>query len=254
MRARVARWLYPTAALGSLLLLWEVLGHFGARTADRTPIPTEILASLASDPGFYLTNASATVFEAVSGLIFAVCAAGLVASAFTLSGATRKTLMPLVVVSQTVPLVAVAPLLAEVIGNGLWSRIVVSAWLCWFPAVISITHGMLNVDERLLAVFESCDARPLDIFWKLRVPSSAVSFVSGFRAAAGFALIGAIVVEYSGAPSGLGAFIMAQTIHPTDRVRLFGVVVMASIAGLALTEGTHAIVKWVLRRYVGNDQ
>ncbi len=250
LRSEVTRWLYPAVILTVVFLLWEVLGRAGQRTVTSTPLPTEVFTSLAHNPGFYLHHTAVTIGEALGGLVVATVAALLAASLFALSNTARSAFMPIVIGSQTIPLVAVAPLLSPLLGDGFISMIVVAAWLCWFPAVVSATHGLLNVDRRHLALFQSYGASRLDIFWKLRAPNAAPSLVAGVRAAAGFALIGAIVVEYTNAKEGLGAFIMAQTIHRTDSVKLFGVVVVAAIAGLALTEGAYALTRWSLRRYL----
>ena len=244
------RWLYPTVTLAALFTLWQLSGGTNHPSGSGTPVPSEILRSLAAEPRFYASRAGVTIFEAVAGLALAISLAFTVASAFALSGAARKALMPLVIASQTVPLVAVAPLLSRLIGDGIGSRIVVAAWLCWFPAVVSATHGMLDVDPRLFAVFETYRASRGRIFWKLRLPHSLAALVAGIRTTAGFALIGAIVAEYSGAQDGLGAYIMEQTIHRTDSVRLFGVVVVSSVAGLLMTEATYLVSRRVLRRYL----
>lgn len=247
MSATLQRWGLPVAVLTSLLLSWEVTGRASGGT---TPVPSQVLSSFVADPQFYLRATGATAVEAVGGLLIAVGAAVTVASAFALWVPVRRAFLPLVIASQTIPLIAIAPLLATVIGDGLASRVLVTAWLCWFPMVVSTTHGMMTVDPRQLALFETYGAKRSAIFWKLQAPSSAPALLAGVRAAAGFALIGAIVVEYSGATEGLGAFLMGQLIHPTDAVRVFGVVLVASLGGLALTEGAHALATRLLRRYL----
>lgn len=244
------RWAPPVLAAAAILALWELAGRLFGEPGVGTPVPSAVVRSLFLDPGFYLTEAIPTFFEAVAGLFFAVAGSVVIASCFALWVPVRRAFLPLVIASQTVPLIAVAPLLASVIGEGLFSRVVVTAWLCWFPVVVTTTHGMMNVDQRHLALFETYAAKTTDIFWKLRVPSAAPSLVAGVRAAAGFALIGAIVVEYSGAEHGLGAFLMAQAIHPTDATRVFGVVLVSSMGGLLLTESAHALTRAALARFL----
>ncbi len=247
-RAQSSRVALPTAVLVALTAAWEVLGR--ARAASGTPLPSEVLVSLFREPGFYAHHAALTGAVAVGGLSIAV-ALGLVAAAgFSVWSRFRQALFPIVVLSQTVPLIAIAPLLASLIGDGAASRVLVTSWLCWFPVVVGATHGLMNVDSRLLALFEGLGADRGDIFWKLRAPSAAPSIVASVRAAAGFALIGAIVSEYSGTREGLGGFLMAEVIRPTNAVHVFGVMLVASIGGLALTEGAHGLARRALRRYL----
>jgi NitT/TauT family transport system permease protein len=140
--------------------------------------------------------------------------------------------------------------LATIIGDGLFSRIFITAWLCWFPLVVSATQGLLRVEPEHYALFATYGASRGDVFWKLRVPNCTPTVLAGMRAAAGFAFIGAIVVEYTGATKGLGAFLIAQARNPTDPVRVFGVVLVCAMCGLLLTQASHGIARHLLRRYV----
>jgi len=243
----IRQWISPGLALIGLLALWEVAARV---THADTPAPTQILQSLASDSRFYLENAALTMLEAVGGLVIAIVIAYSTASLFALWAPVRRALFPLVIASQTIPLVAVAPVLATIIGDGLFSRIFITAWLCWFPLVVSATHGLLHVEPEHHALFATYGASRSDVFWKLRVPNCTGTVLAGMRAAAGFAFIGAIVVEYSGATKGLGAFLIAQARNPTDPVRVFGVVVVCALCGLLLTQVSHGIVRQLLHRYL----
>jgi ABC-type nitrate/sulfonate/bicarbonate transport system permease component len=243
----VREWISPSLALIGLLAVWEVAARL---THSATPAPTQILHSLASDPRFYLENAGFTMLEAVGGLVIAIVIAYLTASLFAFWAPVRRAFFPLVIASQTIPLVAVAPVLATLIGEGLFSRIFITSWLCWFPLVVSATHGLLHVEPEHYALFATYGASRSDVFWKLRVPNCTGTVLAGMRAAAGFAFIGAIVVEYSGATKGLGAFLIGQARHPTDPVRVFGVVIVCALCGLLLTQVSHGIARHLLRRYL----
>src|SRR4051812_20006010 len=142
-------WISPGLALVALLAAWEVAGRV---THAKTPVPTQILQSLASDSRFYLENAAMTMLEAVGGLVIAIIIAYSTASLFALWAPVRRSLFPLVIASQTIPLVAVAPVLATLIGEGLFSRIFITSWLCWFPLVVSATHGLLHVEPEHYAL------------------------------------------------------------------------------------------------------
>ncbi|HEY6219204.1 MAG TPA: ABC transporter permease subunit [Gemmatimonadaceae bacterium] len=245
------QWISPALALVGLLAMWEVAGRV---TDASTPVPTKIVRSLASDSRFYLENTAVTMFEAVGGLVIAIVIAYSTASLFAFFAPVRRAIFPLVIASQTIPLIAVAPVLATLIGDGMFSRIFITAWLCWFPLVVSATHGLLHVAPEHYALFATYGASRSDVFWKLRVPNCTGTVLAGMRAAAGFAFIGAIVVEYSGATKGLGAFLIAQARQPTDPVRVFGVVVVSALSGLLLTQVSHGLVRYLLRRYLPAEQ
>lgn len=241
------QWISPALALVGLLAVWEIAGRI---THASTPVPTQILNSLATDSRFYLENTAVTMFAAVGGLLMAIVVAYSTASLFAFWAPVRRAFFPLVIASQGIPLVAVAPVLAALIGDGMFSRIFITAWLCWFPLVVSATHGLLHVEPEHHALFATYGASRGDVFWKLRVPNCTGTVLAGMRAAAGFAFIGAIVVEYSGASKGLGAFVIAQARQPTDMVRVFGVVVVSALAGLLLVQVSHGIARYLLRRYL----
>ena len=241
------QWISPAIALTGLLTVWEVAGRV---THATTPVPTQILRSLATDSGFYLENTGVTMLEAVGGLLLAIVIAYSTASLFAYFAPVRRAFFPLVIASQGIPLVAIAPVLATIIGEGFFSRIFIVAWLCWFPLVVSATHGLLHVEPEHYALFATYGASRGDVFWKLRVPNCTGTVLAGMRAAAGFAFIGAIVVEYSGATKGLGAFVISQARNPTDMVRVFGVVVVSALAGLLLVQVSHGIARHLLRRYL----
>ena len=244
---RLRQWIAPALALVGLLAVWEIAGRV---THASTPVPTQILHSLATDSRFYLENTAVTMTEAVGGLLLAIVIAYSTASLFAYWAPVRRAFFPLVIASQGIPLVAIAPVLATIIGDGFFSRIFVTMWLCWFPLVVSATHGLLHVEPEHYALFATYGASRSDVFWKLRVPNCTGTVLAGMRAAAGFAFIGAIVVAYTGATNGLGAFVRAQARHPTDEVRVFGVVVVSALAGLLLVQVSHGAVRYLLRRYL----
>lgn len=246
-RTRLIAWL--SAAAGFLLLaaLWQL-----AAWLDGAVSPAAVLAAIVRRRDAFLNDALVSLAEAFCGLTVALVAAFLTATALAMSEAVNRAASPLILASQTVPLVAIAPLLAGVLGSGFVSIVVITAWLCWFPAVIAFIHGLRTVSADQLIVFRVARAGRWQIFRHLRLPGAAPALASGVRASAGFALIGALVAEYSGAKAGLGAAIIRHVagIEVLANDELIGLVVVCSLLGLLLTWGAHAAARRVLRPWL----
>jgi NitT/TauT family transport system permease protein len=247
--------LYPIIVLVVLVAVWQLAASSSSGNSAGVPAPSDIFAALAREPGLYLGKAAITFFEAAVGLILAVCFGLLVASAFVLSSSIRSGFLPLVIAMQTIPLVAVAPILNVYLGNGIVSKIVVAALLCWFPTIMNATRGMLDVNPAHAAVFDIYAARKMHVFWKLRVPNSVAFVASGIRISAALAMIGTIVAEYSDPNNGLGWFIFQLSVPaPKQPDRLYAAILVASAAGVALTELSHFLISRMLQRYIVKDE
>jgi ABC-type nitrate/sulfonate/bicarbonate transport system permease component len=236
--------------LVGLVLVWEVAASLFGGIA-----PTAILSALIREAGLFGQHVAVTAFEAVAGLALALTFALLTSSAFALSRRANEVAMPLVIASQTVPLVAISPLLAALIGDGLLANILITAWLCWFPAVIAFTHGFLHVHPERLSIFRVASGTRWQIYRNLRLPGASGAIVSGVRAAAGFAVIGAIVAEYGVANSGLGAIIIqhVREIHVLPPDALGALVVVCALLGTAVTWGAYAVAKFALRPWLVDE-
>jgi NitT/TauT family transport system permease protein len=248
---QLPKWLFPAIIVAALLLAWELTVRL-AGSPGGPPAPTAVAAAIVRNIPFLTRNALFTLFEAAAGLTIAVTAAFLVASAFARSPLAHASFMPLVLAAQTVPVLAIAPLLAAAIGEGVFANVVVTAYLCWFPSVIAFTHGFLNVDPDRLALFEVHRATPGQTWRRLRLPGAAPALVAGIRTSAGLGVISAIVAEYGTLVGGIGATIVRHIRHievlPNDR--LYALVVVASLAGVAFTEGAHLLARWSLRGWL----
>lgn len=239
------------ATLVSLLLLWEVAARPGGPQAVLPP-PSTIVAALWDYRELFAPHALATLLEALGGLIIALLLAFATATISALSLTGHRIVTPLVLAQQTVPLLAIGPLIAPLMGNGPFAIMLIAAWLCWFPAVTAFTLGFLRVRAEWIAVFRVAGASRWQTYRFLRLPGAALSLVTGVRAAAGLALIGAIVAEYGGAQRGLGALIMQ---HVSDdralpAMAVFALVLLCSSLGLLFTWGATAAARAALRKQI----
>lgn len=234
-----------------VLLIWEL--YVRLHNPDFTlSSPSAILTSIIQQKELWLEQSLPTLFVAISGLVLGLVLAFITSSIIAFSRLMDTALTPLVLASQTLPIVAIGPIIASIIGAGLFSQVVITAWLCWFPAVIAFTYGMQNVPAERLNLMKISEASKWQIYTKLQLPGSANYIVSGIRASAGLALISAIVIEYGGAEKGLGATII-QYVNGSlalSNDALIALVVICSLLGLTITWFFYSISKLALGHYL----
>jgi ABC-type nitrate/sulfonate/bicarbonate transport system permease component len=164
-----------------------------------------------------------------------------------LSGVVRDTLNPLIVVSQTIPILAIAPILIIWLGFGIWPKAIVVLLICFFPVAVSTFAGLGTADPEATKMMRSLDASRLQILWRVETPTALPYFFTGARLAVVLAPIGAIFGEWVGSSSGLGHLIL-QDNGQLETARLFASVVILSTMALLLFALTalaqRRIVTW----------
>ncbi|NAZ88369.1 ABC transporter permease subunit [Kineococcus sp. T90] len=220
-------WLPTVVVLLVAGVVWE-------RVAVADPYVLPRLAAvgeqLAGDPGFYLRNAGTTLLEALLGLALGAAAALVVAVVVSESVLARRAVMPLAVILNVTPVVAIAPALTVAFGFGYLPRVLVAALTTFFPVLMNTATGLRSVRREVLQVFRTVHASRWDVLLRLRFPSALPFVFAALRVVFPLSLVGAIVAEFSaaGATAGLGTVIkVAASNSQLDRV-------FASIACLAL--------------------
>ncbi len=207
------------------------------------PPPSAVVAELARTPGVFAGNAAHTVFEAGAGLVVAAAAALLFAAAAVHSQLLDRLLTPLVVVSQTVPVIALAPLLVLWFGYGDLPRVVICALIAFFPMAVTALQGFRSTDPQLLLLLRSVNASRWDVFWRVRVPGAAPFLAAGFRTGVTLSLVGAVVAEWTGTDRGLGYVVLSANSRLATAQAFAAVLV---ITALGLT--AYAIAVMLERR------
>lgn len=173
-----------------------------------------------------------TAVAALTGLLISTLAGVITACLFSASGLVRRALYPYAVLLQTIPVIAVAPIIIVTTGRGFWSICLVSAIISLFPIITNTTTGLLQIDEDLLDLFRLHRATWLQTLLRLRLPSAMPYVIAGLRIASGSAIVGAIVGEFfvgTGAP-GLGTLIQRKA-AALNLSELFAVVIASSTLG-----------------------
>jgi ABC-type nitrate/sulfonate/bicarbonate transport system permease component len=140
---------------------------------------------------------------------------------------------PLLVVSQTIPTIALAPLFAVWFGLGLLPKVIVVFLVCFFPIVVSLVDGLDSVDADLLNLFRTMGAKKVQIFRYLKMPASMVNFFSGLRIAATYSIMGAVIAEWLGGEKGIGIY-MLRVKHSYALDKMFAAVLLIIILSLVL--------------------
>ena len=252
MRERAARWLAPLAVVVLLIALWQIAASWDllADALDIEPFlvpsPAEIAESLWDDRELLAENAWVTLVEVVAGLAIALVLGYLIAVVLHLSPVLRRAFYPLIVASQTVPVIAIAPVLIVWFGFGIGPKLAIIALVCFFPVTVNTLDGLRAVDPALVRMMRTLDADRGTILRRVEAPSSLPYFFSGAKVAAAVAVIGAVFGEWSGADEGLGHLILTSQAQ-LQTARVFAAVVVLSAIAIALV-GALALAQ---RHYAG---
>jgi ABC-type nitrate/sulfonate/bicarbonate transport system permease component len=165
-----------------------------------------------------------------------------------LSALLRRALYPLLVASQTVPILALAPLLIIWFGYGILPKVIVVALVCFFPIVVSTADGLRAADPDLIALLRAMGANRRQIFFKVRMPGAMPSFFSGLRIAITYSVVGAVIGEWVGASRGLGIFMIRSSKNfLTDRV--FAAIAVTSLLSIVMFVAVMVLERAVLPWY-----
>lgn len=229
----------PLVLVAVLAGIWEALADTGV-LADilgldsfLVPAPSEIATSLWEDRSLLADNAWVTVREVFAGFAAALLAGVGLAAALHLSPVLRRALYPLVVASQTVPIVVVAPIFVVWFGFGIGPKIAIVALVCFFPIVVNGLDGLATADPDQRKLMRSLGAGRLRTFAELEAPTALPFVLSGAKVAVAVAVIGAVFGEWAGSTSGTGHLILLDN-GQLEVARLFASVFILSVIAIAL--------------------
>lgn len=237
MSRRGLRWFErvwpPVIAVLAILVVWQVATDDHWVDANSLPSPTHILSQGWSNHGPLLSNTWPTLEATVAGFTASILVAFALSVALDFSHLLRRAIVPVLIISQTLPIVAIAPLVILWFGFGFTPKILLVALVTFFPMVIALLQGFASAEldaERLLA---SMGAGRRTIFVKLRLPAAMPSFFSGLRISVTYAVVGAIFAEYAGAISGLGVY-MQEAKNSFQTPLVFAAVLVSALLTLIL--------------------
>ena len=233
MTGRVAR---PLVTLGGLLLGWWALARFAAIPAYLLPDPLSVATALWTQRTLLFWSTLTTLTETVLGLLIGTLLGLLCALAMVFSAGIRRWLMPVLLLSQAVPVFALAPLLVLWFGFGIASKVVMAVLVIFFPVAASLADGLARTETGWLELARTMGASKASLLLHVRLPAALPAFASGLRVATAVAPIGAVIGEWVGAASGLG-YVMLNA-----NARIQTDLMFAALAVLA----TMTVLLWTL--------
>lgn len=232
----------PVLTIIVLLLLWQLICTTGFVPAFMLPAPTDILYALADDFSLLMSNAAITLTEALVGLAIGIVLSFIISYFMDRFDIVYRCSYPLLVISQTVPAVAIAPLLVLWMGYGMAPKIALIVIVTFFPISIGLLNGFRSVPESTLGLFDSLGANKRQIFWHLKFPYALGSFFSGLKISVSYSIVGAVVAEWLGGTGGLGVY-MTRVRKSYSFDKMFAVIFIIIVVSLLLMFFTSLLQK-----------
>jgi NitT/TauT family transport system permease protein len=226
-RARRKRRLLPVAGIVGFILFWAALVYGLHVPPFVAPSPTAVAETLVVNLPKLMENLLPTAIEAISGFVIGNLAAIVLATAFVHQKSLQEAFFPIVVLINTIPVVAKAPILVLLLGNGMEPKIAIAALVCFFPTLVNMVRGLESVNPQAMELMRVLSASKTEVFFKLRLQNSLPYLFSALKIAASTAVIGAIVGEWIGSVAGIGALII-QAMYAFDSAMLYATVVVGS--------------------------
>ncbi|KAA1012591.1 ABC transporter permease [Paraburkholderia panacisoli] len=241
-----ARMLPALGIAGLLFAWWAVVAGFHVKPFI-APTPMLVLETFVSKSDVLIQNLLPTAIEASLGFLLGNLAAILLATVFVHNKTLQDIFYPVAVMINSIPVVAKAPILVLIMGNGLEPKITIAAIVCFFPTLVNMVRGLNAVNPQAMELMQILSASKREIFFKLRVFSSLPYLFSALRIAASMSVIGAVVGEWIGATQGIGAMIIQAT-YNFDSALLYTAIIMSAILSgaffLIIAVVERCLVKW----------
>lgn len=241
-------WLRAAPAVLLFLLaigLWQFLvGVTGVQTW-LLPSPSTIFETLGSSLGLLLPNLVVTLEETLLGFLLSLLLGVLLAVGMRFSRILKDAVYPWVVISQTLPIVAIAPLLMFWFGFGVATKVMVVVLFAFFPIVVGMTDGLRSVPDGLSDMARTFGAGNLRVFWTVEAPYALPHLFTSMRLAITYAVVGAVVGEWVGAEAGLG-YLLIRASSQIQTPLLFADVVLLALLGLLLFGAVGLLEHWAI--------
>jgi NitT/TauT family transport system permease protein len=232
-QARVSSIAYPTLLVVALVLLWEAVTRMFAIPAFLLPAPSAVLASLAAHANLLLSNTWITTLEILFGFGLSIVVGVPLALAIFLWPPFARSVFPLLVSSQAMPKVAIAPLLLVWFGFGLLPKVLIAFLIAFFPVVINTAVGLSSIEREKIYLARSMGLSGTATFFKIRLPNALPAVFGGLKISVTLAVVGAVVGEFVGGDAGLGYLLMVAN-GSMDTALLFADLLVLTLLGVVM--------------------
>ncbi|MDE2570981.1 MAG: ABC transporter permease [bacterium] len=227
------RALAPVVALAAFFVLWQLITATFRVNPAILPAPSSIFTNIVHQRALLAQYVEPTAIEILLGFTLAIAVGVPIGALIVFSPVAHRAFYPLIVASQMVPKVAIAPLFVVWVGVGLPSKVLLAFLISFFPVVVSTGAGLAAVDPDMLRLFRSMGASPLRTFVKLRLPVALPSLFAGLKVAMSLSVVGAIVGEFVAANTGLGYYLLFAN-GQLDTVGVYSALFVLTLLGVLL--------------------
>lgn len=225
--------LIPLLFMASLILFWEAAVRILQIPLYVLPSPVQVIRTLFTETGTLGHHAAVTVAEALIGIAISLAFALLLGVLMDCFPVIKQGLYPILVVTQTVPMIVLAPILIIYMGFGIAPKILTVVLMCFFPIAVSFSDGLAQVDEEYVHLIRSYGAGKWETYRLVKIPASIPSLLSGLKVAATYSISGAVVGEWIGSQRGLGYYLLrVKNSYMLDKV--FACVLVIIILSLCM--------------------
>lgn len=228
----------PVFVIVGLLVIWQIVCVTGIVPSYMLPSPWKVIQAFVSDFPALMLHSRVTMVEAALGMACGITLGFLCAALMDSFEPVRKGLYPILVLTQTVPPVAIAPLLILWFSYGIAPKVVLVVLVSFFPIAVGLLEGFQSVDPDMIRLMRSMKANRWQIFWHVKFPNALGEFFSGLKIAVSYSVVGAVIAEWLGGLEGLGVY-MTRVKKAYAYDRMFAVIFLVSAISLLLM----AIVK-----------
>ncbi len=223
----------PLIAVAVIILIWFFCSDREIIPAYMLPSPADVVKAFVDNFSIMMKQASVTLQEACYGLLIGIALAFIVATLMDRFNFLYKALYPILVITQTIPTIAIAPLLVLWMGFGMAPKITLVVITTFFPIAIGLLGGFEGVDKDAVNLMRAMGANRLQIFRYVKLPNAIPSFFSGLKVSASYAVVGAVISEWLGGFEGLGVY-MTRVKKAYAFDKMFAVIVFISVISLLL--------------------
>ncbi|SLN43245.1 ABC transporter permease [Oceanibacterium hippocampi] len=236
----------PVLAAIAILLAWQLGVMLFGVPAYIAPTPLDVLGEFGREYKLLFDNLVPTALESLAGFFVGNLVAVLIAISFVHNKTAERAFYPLAVFVNTIPILAIAPILVLIFGNGFAPKVMIAALICFFPTLVNMVRGLESVSPQMLDLMRILSASKSEVFWKIRIQSSLPFLFAALKIATTTCVIGAIVGEWIGSNFGLGALILEATYNFRSPL-LYATVFVASGLAVVLFASVTAIEKRLIR-------
>ena len=237
---------YPLITIIIAVAVWEVITRLFHVPSYILPSPSQVAVAFGKDFGLIMYHAASSLAEGAIGIAISIGISVVIAIWMDRFPLAKKTVYPLLVISQTIPVMAIAPLLIIWFGFGMTPKILLIIIMCFFPITVNLTDGFAQVDKEALNMFHVWKASGWQIYRHLKFPFALPYFFSGLRISVTWMLVAAILSEWLGGERGIGVYMLrAKQAYALDKV--FASVVFVVLVSLLIIGVLNLIRKRCIR-------